>query len=174
MALAWTWIFNDSFGVANDLLTRLGLIQDPLPWLATPRLAMAALIIADVWKTTPFVALILLAGLQGIPESIYESAAVDGISPRRQFVSLTLPLLKPFLAVALIFRAVQAWAAFDLMYVMTGGGPGGSTETVSLYAQQSYFRYLDFGYASTIAVAAMVFLLIAVGALRWLEDRSAQ
>jgi multiple sugar transport system permease protein len=173
MALAWTWIFNDSFGVVNDLLERLGLVGRPLAWLGDPQLAMAALIVADVWKTTPFVALILIAGLSGIPESIYESAAVDGIGAWRRFKTLTLPLLAPAIGVALIFRAVQAWAAFDLIYVMTGGGPGGATETVSLYAQQTYFRYLDFGYASTIAVAAILVLLAAVGSLRWLGARMA-
>ncbi len=171
MALAWTWIFNDAFGVANDLLLRAGMIRDPLPWLAEPRLAMTALVAADVWKTTPFVALILLAGLSSIPDSIEESAEVDGIGRWRRLVTLILPQLMPFLVVAVIFRAVQAWAAFDLIYVMTGGGPGGATETVSLYAQQTYFRYLDFGYASTIVVVSIAALLAAVAALRGLGRR---
>jgi multiple sugar transport system permease protein len=132
---------------------------------------MTALIIADVWKTTPFVVLILLAGLAGIPQSIYESADVDGIRPWRQLVTLTLPLLAPFLGVALLFRAVQTWGAFDLIYVMTGGGPGGSTETVSVYAQQSAFRYLDFGYASTIVVASVGGIVAAVGSLLWARSQ---
>jgi multiple sugar transport system permease protein len=172
-ALAWTWIFNDSFGVLNDLLARLQLVNEPLPWLANPPLAMTALVIADVWKTTPFVALVLLAGLAGIPPSLYEAAEVDAISRRRQLFSLTLPLLSPFLAVALVFRTIHAWAAFDLIYVMTGGGPGGATETVSLYAQQTYFRYLDFGYGSTIAVGAMTILLLVVVGLRRVAPKEA-
>jgi multiple sugar transport system permease protein len=171
MALAWSWIFNDAFGVANDLLLRLGLVERPVAWLAEPGLAMAALVIADVWKTTPFVALILLAGLAGIPDSIEEAATVDGIGRWRRLTTLTLPLLAPFIGVALVFRAVQAWAAFDLVYVMTGGGPGGATETVSLHAQQTYFRYLDFGYGSTIAVGSIAVLLAALGTARALAGR---
>jgi multiple sugar transport system permease protein len=167
MALAWAWIFNDAFGVANDLLMRLQLIEAPVAWLARPGTAMATLIVADVWKTTPFVALIALAGLVAIPEELNEAARVDGLSPVQIFRRITLPLLAPALVVAAVFRLVQAFGAFDLVYVMTGGGPGGSTETVSLYAYQNYFRYLDFGYGSTLAVAgALVVAGIAWGITR--------
>ncbi len=165
MALAWAWIFNDSFGVANDVLQRLGLVARPLAWLADPSLAMAALVVADVWKTTPFSALIVLAGLQGIPETLLEAARVDGLGAWQRFRHVVLPLLVPSLVVAVLFRAVQAYGAFDIVYVMTGGGPGGSTETVSLYAFQNDFRYLDPGYGSAIAVQGMllVFVLAALG-----------
>jgi multiple sugar transport system permease protein len=156
MALAWAWIFNDAFGVANDLLRRLGMLDRPLAWLGEPGTAMAALVLADVWKTTPFVALIVLAGLQGIPRQVHEAARVDGLGAWPRFRHLTLPLLVPTLLVAVLFRAVQAYAAFDLVYVMTGGGPGGATETVSLFAFQNYFRYLDFGYGSAIAVSGVL------------------
>jgi multiple sugar transport system permease protein len=155
-ALAWSWIFNDTFGVANDLLRRLHLLAQPVAWLAEPATAMAALVVADAWKTTPFVALVLLAGLQSIPEDVLEAAAVDGLSPARRFFSVVLPLLAPSLVAAIVFRAVQAYGAFDVVYVMTGGGPGGSTETVSLYAFQNDFRYLDFGYGSAVAVTGML------------------
>ena len=164
MALGWAWIFNDSFGVANDLLRRAGLVARPLAWLAEPGLAMAALVVADVWKTTPFSALIVLAGLQGIPESLLEAARVDGLDAWQRFRYVVWPLLVPSLVVAVLFRAVQAYGAFDLVYVMTGGGPGGSTETVSLYAFQNDFRYLDPGYGSAIAVQGMV-LVFVVAAL---------
>jgi len=164
MALAWAWIFNDTFGVANDVLLRLHVIAHPVAWLGEPRLAMAAIVLADVWKTTPFVALVLLAGLQSIPEDVLEAARVDGASAARRFLRVTLPLLAPSIAVAVVFRAVQAWGAFDVVYVMTGGGPGGATETVSLYAFRNYFRYLDFGYGSTIATQAML-LAAAVAAV---------
>jgi multiple sugar transport system permease protein len=147
MALAWAWIFNDSFGVANDLLERAGLIRQPLAWLGGPASAMASLVIADVWKTAPFVMLIALAGLQTIPTQVLEAAR-----------GVVLPLLAPALLVALAFRAIQAYGAFDLIYVMTGGGPGGSTETISLYAFSNYFRYLDFGYGSAIAVMGAILL----------------
>jgi multiple sugar transport system permease protein len=159
MALAWAWIFNDSFGVANDVLRRAGLLAQPVAWLGAPATAMAALVVADVWKTTPFVALIVLAGLQGIPESVLEAAKVDGLGSAQRFRHVVLPLLAPSLLVAVLFRAVQAYGAFDLVYVMTGGGPGGSTETVSLYAFQSYFRYLDFGYGSAVAIQGVLLAL---------------
>jgi multiple sugar transport system permease protein len=141
MALAWAWIFNDAFGVANDILARLGLIAGPVAWLSRPATAMLALIVADAWKTTPFVALIVLAGLQGIPVQVLEAARVDGLSGWQQLRRIVLPLIAPSLAVALAFRATQAYGAFDLVYVMTGGGPAGSTETVSLYAYKNSFRY---------------------------------
>jgi multiple sugar transport system permease protein len=164
MALAWAWIFNDSFGVANDLLRRAGLLAQPVAWLGAPATAMAALVVADVWKTTPFVALVVLAGLQGIPESVLEAARVDGLGPVQRFRRVVLPLLAPSLLVAVLFRAIQAYGAFDLVYVMTGGGPGGSTETISLYAFQSYFRYLDFGYGSAVAIQG-VLLAVALAAI---------
>jgi multiple sugar transport system permease protein len=163
MALAWAWIFNDSFGVANDLLSRAGLIRQPLAWLGGPASAMASLVIADVWKTAPFVMLIALAGLQTVPSEVLEAARVDGLSASQRLRRVVLPLLAPALLVALAFRAIQAYGAFDLIYVMTGGGPGGSTETLSLYAFDNYFRYLDFGYGS--AVAVMGALLLGVAAL---------
>ncbi len=160
MALAWAWIFNDAFGVANDALRRLGLLEHPIAWLGEPATAMAVLVVADVWKTTPFVALVVLAGLQSIPESALEAARVDGLSAWQRFWFVVLPLLTPALLVAVVFRAVQAYGAFDLVYVMTGGGPGGSTETVSLYAFQQYFRYLDFGYGSAVATQGVLFALV--------------
>jgi len=162
MALAWAWIFNDSFGVANDLLQRLGILHGPLAWLGHRGTAMAAMVIADVWKTTPFVALIVLAGLQSIPEQVIEAARIDGLGAWQRFRRVTLPLVAPSLIVALAFRMVQAYGAFDLVYVMTGGGPGGSTETVSLYAFQNYFRYLDFGYGSAIAVQGALIAIVLV------------
>jgi multiple sugar transport system permease protein len=173
MALSWAWIFNDSFGVANDLLRRTGLVASPLAWLGVPGLAMVALVIAEVWKTTPFVALIVLAGLQGIPETLIEAARVDGLTAWQRFRHVVLPLLLPSLLVAVLFRAVQSYGAFDIVYVMTGGGPGGSTETVSLYAFQNYFRYLDFGYGSAIAIqSALVAVLAAAAALHLARQRA--
>jgi multiple sugar transport system permease protein len=163
IALAWAWVFNDAFGVANDLLLRLGLLARPVAWLGEPATAMAAIVVADVWKTTPFVALIVLAGLQGIPQELLEAARVDGLSAVQRFRHVVLPLLAPSLLVAILFRAVQAYGAFDLVYVMTGGGPGGATETLSLYAYQSYFRYLDFGYGSAVAVVGVTLAALASG-----------
>ena len=165
MALAWAWIFNDSFGVANDLLRRLGLLERPVAWLGEPATAMAVLVLADVWKTTPFVALVVLAVLQGIPEGVLEAARVDGLTAWQRLRHVTLPLLTPALLVAVVFRAIQAYGAFDLVYVITGGGPGGSTETVSLYAFQHYFRYLDFAYGSAVAVQGVLLALLPLALL---------
>jgi len=171
MALAWSWIFNDAFGVLNDLLLRAHLLREPVAWLGHPGTAMAAMVVADVWKTTPFVMLIVLAGLQSIPESVLEAARVDGLSAWQRLTRIVLPLLTPSLLVALAFRTVQAYGAFDLPYVLTGGGPGGATETVSFYAYQNDFRYLDFGYGSTVAVQGVLLVTLLVGALLALAGR---
>jgi multiple sugar transport system permease protein len=171
MALAWAWVFNDAFGVANDLLRRMGLLQQPVAWLGNPVTAMATIVLADVWKTTPFVALIVLAGLQSVPEELVDAARVDGLNAPQRLRHVVFPLLVPALTVAILFRAVQAYGAFDLVYVMTGGGPGGATETVSLYAYQNYFRYLDFGYGSAVAVVAVALAGLAAAVTMRLARR---
>jgi multiple sugar transport system permease protein len=165
IAVLWTWIFNDQFGVLNALLIRTGILSSPVAWLAQPGTAMTAMIVADVWKTTPFVFLILVAGLQNIPHDLYEAIEVDGGGAWAKFRHVTWPHLLPFVFVALIFRIVQAFAVFDLVWVMTGGGPGGSTETISVYTYQTYLRYLDFGYGASLAVATVVILAITAGLL---------
>jgi multiple sugar transport system permease protein len=165
IAVLWTWIFNDQFGVLNAVLIRLGFIDSPVAWLAQPATAMAAIIVADVWKTTPFVFLILLAGLQNVPQDLYEAIEVDGGGAWVKFRYVTWPHLLPFVFVAVVFRIVQAFAIFDLVWVMTGGGPGGATETISVYTYQVYMRYLDFGYGSALAVATVAILAFAAGGL---------
>ena len=158
IAVLWTWVFNDQFGLLNTVLIRLGLMDSPVAWLAQPATAMAAMIVADVWKTTPFVFVILLAGLQNIPRDLYEAVEIDGGGAWAKFRFVTWPHLLPFVFVSLIFRIVQAFAIFDLVWVMTGGGPGGATETISVYSYQTYMRYLDFGYGSALAVATVAVL----------------
>lgn len=167
VALGWSWIFNDRFGVFNDILLRLGLIAEPVVWLGDPRLAMATAIAADVWKTTSFTSILLLAGLQSIPQSLYEAHALDGASPWQSFRRITLPLLVPQIAIALLFRTAQAFGVFDLIQVLTGGGPAGATETISLYIYTTVMRYLDFGYGSALVVVAFSILMatVAVAAL---------
>ena len=162
MGLAWAWIFNDQYGVVNDILLRLGLIDTGINWLGTPALAMTALIVADVWKTTPFISIILLAGLQSIPEDLYEAHKMDGASPWQSFYQITLPLLMPQILIALLFRFAQSFGIFDLVQVMTGGGPAGSTETVSIYIYSTVMRYLDFGYGAALVVVTFLLLVIAV------------
>jgi multiple sugar transport system permease protein len=124
-------------------------------------------VVADVWKTTPFVFVILLAGLQGIPQDLYEALEIDGGGAWAKFRLISWPFLRRFIFVALIFRVIQAFSVFDLVYVMTGGGPGGRTETLSLYAFQTMMRYLDFGYAATLATATVIVLGLAALVLYW-------
>ena len=162
MGLAWAWIFNDQYGVVNDILRRLGLIDTGINWLGTPTLAMIALIVADVWKTTPFIGIILLAGLQSIPEDLYEAHRMDGATPWQSFYQITLPLLMPQILIALLFRFAQSFGIFDLVQVMTGGGPAGSTETVSIYIYSTVMRYLDFGYGAALVVVTFLLLVLAV------------
>jgi trehalose/maltose transport system permease protein len=175
IAVLWAWIFNDQFGVLNAILMRIGALDSPVIWLGEPRAAMFAIILADVWKTAPFVFLILLAGLQNIPRDLYEAVEVDGGGAWEQFRFVTWPHLLPFVFVAVIFRVVQAFAIFDLVWVMTGGGPGGATETVSIYTYQTYMRYLDFGYGAALAMATvMILALTAAGLHRLLLARYEQ
>ncbi|AFZ36243.1 carbohydrate ABC transporter membrane protein 1, CUT1 family [Stanieria cyanosphaera PCC 7437] len=162
MGLAWAWIFNDQFGVVNDILQRLGLIDTGINWLGEPSLAMVALIIADVWKTTPFISIILLAGLQSISQDLYEAHAIDGANYWQSFYQITLPLLMPQILIALLFRFAQAFGIFDLVQVMTGGGPAGATETVSIYIYSMVMRYLDFGYGAALVVVTFLLLVLVV------------
>lgn len=164
IALAWRWIFNDEFGVWNDLLLRLQIIGNPVNWLGDPNWAMVAVIAADVWKTTSFVAILLLAGLQSISQDLYEAHALDGATPWQSFRQITLPLIAPQILIALLFRFAQAFGVFDLIQVMTNGGPGGATEMVSIYIYATVMRYLDFGYGAALVVVTFL-ILIAVVAL---------
>ena len=157
-AQMWSWMFNDVFGIINVVLQSLGLIAQPIAWTASPDTALAAVIIVDVWKTTPFMALLLLAGLQMLPTECYEAARVDGVHPLRVFWQVTLPLLRPALLVAVIFRALDAMRIFDLIYVMTGNNK--STMSMSVYARQQLVDFQDVGYGS--AAATMLFAIIAV------------
>jgi len=162
IALAWAWIFNDQYGVWNDILQRLGLIDTGINWLGEPTLAMLAVIAADVWKTTPFISILLLAGLQSISSDLYEAHAIDGANPWQSFRRITLPLLMPQILIALLFRVAQAFGVFDLVAVMTGGGPAGATEMVSLYVYATVMRYLDFGYGAALVVVTFLLLVVAV------------
>ncbi|MFB2770241.1 carbohydrate ABC transporter permease [Pelatocladus sp. BLCC-F211] len=172
IGLAWAWIFNDQFGVVNDILLRLGVIQTGINWLGEPTLAMVAVVFADVWKTTPFISILLLAGLQSISSDLYEAHAIDGATPWQSFYKITLPLLMPQILIAMLFRFAQAFGIFDLIAVMTGGGPGGATEVVSLYIYSTIMRYLDFGYGAALVVVTFVLLIAAVAIASWLLKKS--
>jgi ABC-type sugar transport system permease subunit len=155
-ALLWRFMFEGQSGIVNTLLVKLGVIREPLVWFIHPDAAWVPVILADVWKTTPFVALLLLAGLQNIDASLYEAARVDGASAWRQFRHVTLPLLQPAILVALIFRTLDAFRVFDLIYALTGGGPGTSTEPIALYTFNALLQNLQFGYGSALSVIVFV------------------
>lgn len=155
-ALIWRFGFQGEHGVANTVVSHLGLAHAPIAWLVDPILAWVPLLLADTWKTTPFVALLLLAGLQNIDPVLYEAARIDGAGPWRRFTRITLPLLRPALLVALIFRTLDAVRVFDLVYVLTGGGPGTATEPLALYTFDTLLQDLRFGYGSALSVLIFV------------------
>ena len=159
-AKMWAWIYDGRYGVANDILMRLHITDGPIIFLVRPDVTIWAMIAAEIWKTTPFMALLLLAGLQLIPAELYEASSLDGASRWQTFWKVTLPLLKPTILVALLFRTIDAVRMFDLPRVLTNGGPGKSTETIVLYTYNTFFTSLNFGYGSTLAV--MTFALVMV------------
>ena len=160
-ARMWEWMYNADLGVINYLLGA------KVNWLGDPAFALHAAIVMDVWKSTPFVALLLLAGLQGIPRDLHQAAALDGAGRFTIFRRITLPLLAPVLLVAVVFRTIDALRVFDAIYVLTGGGPADSTETLSIYAYKVLFQTLDFGYGSALAVA----VLLLTGGISFLYAR---
>lgn len=162
MALGWRWILNDPFGPLNGLLQSLGL--PAYGFLSQPATTWLFTVLADVWKTTPFVALLLLAGLQAIPSELEEALRLEGAGSWQRLRRLTLPLLAPYLLLAALFRLAQALGVFDLIQVLTGGGPASSTESLALYAYLNAMRFLDFGYAATLMLG-MFALVLGLSAL---------
>ena len=156
----WRWMFNDIYGVVNVILANLHIIPHKLAWLATPATALPVIIAVDVWKTTPFMSLLLLAGLQLIPADLYEAASIDGATGIRKFFSVTLPLVTPTLLVALIFRTLDALRVFDIFYIMVGGQ--GNMATVAVYNQQQLIAFLDAGVGSATSVVILIFIMIFV------------
>jgi ABC-type sugar transport system permease subunit len=154
--LIFAWFFHTEYGIVNDVLRRFGK-EETTMWLLRPNWAFAAICFTVIWKSSSFMALILLAGLQMIPKSLYEAAEVDGASKWQQFWEITIPMLMPSIIVALIFRTITALQTFDIPYTMTKGGPGNSTETLAMLIHKTTIDYLDVGYGSTLAV--FMFLL---------------
>ena len=155
-ALLWRFMFDSQAGIANALLVAVGILERPMVWFIEASTAWVPVILADVWKTTPFVALLLLAGLQNIDKSLYEAAEVDGASAWWRLWHITIPLLKPTIFVALIFRTLDAFRVFDLLYALTGGGPGTATEPIALYTHTIILQHLRFGYGSALSVVVFV------------------
>lgn len=157
------WLFDGQNGIVNYLLRSIGLIQHNVDWIGSPDFALVTIIIADVWKTTPFMALLLLAGLQTIPGSLAEASVIDGANPWQHFWYIRLPLLTPTLLIASMFRALDAFRIFDLVYVLTGGGPADSTEVLSTLTYKQLFSALQVGYGSALAtIMFMTEIVIAV------------
>jgi trehalose/maltose transport system permease protein len=157
-ARMWGWMLNDQFGIINDILLRLHLIETKIAWTANADTAFIAILIVDVWKTTPFMALLILAGLQMVPNDIYEAAKIDGVHPVKVFWKVTLPLIRPALMVAVIFRGLDALRIFDLVYVLT---PNNSqTKTMSVFARENLFDFDKFAKGS--AASTLLFLIIAL------------
>jgi multiple sugar transport system permease protein len=166
----WNYIYNGTYGVADYILSSLGLGNPVI--LGTPTPAIIGVMIADIWKTTPFVAIIVLAGLVMLPGDVYEAAEMDGASGWYTFWHVTLPLLRPTIALAVMFRVLQAFGLFDLPYVMTGGGPGTSTQSLAILAYNALFKNLAFGPGA--AVATSTALLVLLGCLATLRVFRAQ
>jgi multiple sugar transport system permease protein len=162
----WEWLYHPTAGLVSRLLRPLA--GPELAWLGDPAAALPALIVADVWRTTPFLALLAYARLASISPVIYEAAAVDGAGRIATFWTITLPMVAPVLAIAGLFRTLDALRAFDLMFVLTGGGPAGTTETLTLYAYRNLFQTLQLGFGA--AVAVVVFVLVAVVAAGYLRS----
>jgi multiple sugar transport system permease protein len=160
-AKMWEWIYNADFGILNYL------IGSKVNWLGSPFLAINAAVFMDVWKTTPFVAILLMAGLKVIPQELYQAAKIDGAGRWTIFRKITLPLLKPVILIVLIFRTLDAFRVFDAIYVLTGGGPANTTETLSIYAYKVLFQTLQFGYGSALSV--IVFLCVASMSLVYIK-----
>ena len=161
MALGWRWIFNTPYGPIEQLAGTLG--AGPLNLLSAPSLTWLVTVLADVWKTTPFIALILLAGLQTIPDDLYGAFRLEGGRSVQALRRITLPLLTPYILLSLLFRLAQAFGVFDLIQVLTGGGPAGSTESLALYAYLNAMRFLDFGYSATVMLGGFVLLMALIG-----------
>jgi trehalose/maltose transport system permease protein len=157
-AKMWSWMLHDQFGVINSVLLGLGLIHQPLAWTGDPDLAMLSVILVDVWKTTPFMALLTLAALQMLPTDCYEAARVDGVPPVKVLLEVTLPLIKPALMVAVIFRLLDALRIFDLIYVLTSNSR--DTMSMSVYARQQLVDFQQVGYGS--AASTLLFLIVAL------------
>lgn len=157
-ARIWAWMMNDQFGMLNDLLLRLSIIDQPVAWTASPDTALMAVLIVDIWKSTPFMALLILAALQMLPAEIYDAARIDGARPFTTFWRITLPLIRPALVVAIIFRTLDALRVFDVIYVLTPNNE--STKSMSVFAQENLFAFDKFAYGS--AASTLLFLVIAL------------
>lgn len=159
-AMMWKYMYDGDFGIIAHIFHSLGLISKQAAMLMTPDGAMASAIMADIWKTTPYMALLLVAGLQVIDTGLYEAASIDGSGKISSFFRITLPLMKPSIMVALLFRTLDSFRVFDLLTVLTGGGPGNGTETLSIYSNKLIFSQSNYGYGSAVVIGMFVCVAI--------------
>jgi multiple sugar transport system permease protein len=175
VAVIWRLIYNPNFGLINGTLKSWGLDTAKLTWIASPAMALPAVILVDIWQWTPFMFLILLAGLQAIPQEPYEAAMIDGASAWQIFWTITFPLLKPAILIALLLRTMDLLRIFDQVFILTQGGPGFATETISLYIYKTAFRFFDFGYAAAMSFMLLVLInFISAGYIRLLRWQGAR
>lgn len=159
VALVWEYVYQPNYGILNDLLFRLGWLRERVAWLSDPNLAMPAVVVTNIWRGVPFFAIMLLAGLQAIPDELYEAARVDGASVTQRFWHVTLPLLRPIIVVATATRIIWTFNYADLIFVMTSGGPANATQITSTYTLLQAYSNLDFGYAATLSVVLLLIML---------------
>ncbi|MDR0580751.1 MAG: sugar ABC transporter permease, partial [Holosporaceae bacterium] len=156
-ARMWAWMLNDAYGIVNELLLKASIIDEPIPWIASNSFSLISIILVDVWKTTPYMALLLLAGMQSLPQDCFEAAEVDSIPLFQRLTRIILPLLRPTIIVAMIFRALDAVRIFDLVYVLSSGNSANAT--MSVYARKHLVDYADVGYGSAAATVLMFFIV---------------
>ena len=174
VGVVWRLMLNSDFGAINGTLKSLGVNTEGLTWTASPKLAFASVIAVDIWQWTPFMFLVLLAGLQAIPREPYEAAMIDGASAWQTFRHVTLPLLRPAMLVALLLRTMDLLRVFDQIFILTEGGPGFATETVSLYIYRAAFRFFDFGYAAAMSFVLLLLTnIISIGYIKLLQSQEA-
>lgn len=155
-ARMWAWMLNDVYGIINDILIRTSIIDDPIPWITSHSLSIVSIIIVDVWKTTPYMALLLLAGMQSLPKDCFEAAEVDGIPFQTTFLKIIFPLMKPTIIVAMIFRTLDAMRIFDLVYVFTSGSSANAT--MSIFSRKHLVDFADVGFGSASATVLLFFI----------------
>jgi multiple sugar transport system permease protein len=160
-ATVFMWMFNSSFGVVNYLLLRLNIVDTPVQWFTQSVPALVAVIAATVWKGYPFFTISLLAGMQSIPKELYEAARVDGASAVEQFRFITIPALRPIIGIALVISTLWQFRVFDVIFVMTGGGPSGATETLAIQIYREAFQYFQMSYAAAVGMVTLTLSVIA-------------
>jgi ABC-type sugar transport system permease subunit len=161
-ALMWKWIYNSDYGFLNGLLFQLGLIKDYIPWLSSPTLAIHMVILANIWEGTPFAIIMYLAALQTIPKELYEASEVDGATPWQMFTKITFPLIKPMTFILIVIKTVATFKIFDLVYALTAGGPGGSTQVVGYLMYSTVFDSLQFGKGAAMSYILLAIILVLV------------